>query len=112
MSVFGLVLLILLSPCKVRNFIQAELGVPQTKVLNKSQTTISHSNCQSIEVSESIQADVNSSVQQPDLLNANTYRFELIFVFSKQFLTQSTSSSKLVADVPLYILHQRFQVYS
>ncbi len=37
--------LLVLSPCKVRNFIQAQLGVPQTEVLNKSQTTREQANC-------------------------------------------------------------------
>src|SRR5690606_41833548 len=53
LSVFGLATLLLLSPCKVRNFIQAEVGVPQTTVLNSSQTSISTTSCVAFDVAES-----------------------------------------------------------
>lgn len=43
----GLILLLLISPCNVRNFIQEELGLPQTEVANKSKTYLSNSNCDS-----------------------------------------------------------------
>ena len=36
LSVVSLAFLLLVSPCKVRNFFQAELGLPQTEVSNKN----------------------------------------------------------------------------
>jgi len=51
-SILGLAFLLLFSPCKVRNYVQAELGLPITEVANKSKTTISNANCNSFENSE------------------------------------------------------------
>lgn len=112
MSIFGLAVLLLLSPCKVQNFIQAELGIPQAKVLNKSQSAISQSNCLTYETSEAIQTIFEQNVQQPDYSISEAYSFELIVKLPKHSLTQKSSRSQLVSDVPLYILYQNLQVYS
>ncbi|CDF79300.1 conserved hypothetical protein [Formosa agariphila KMM 3901] len=112
MSVFGLVLLLLLLPCKVRNFVQAELGVPQTKVLNKSQSTISQSNCQTFEFSETIQSTTKPSVQQPDVLISEAFHFDLTSYLFKHAFKLQTSRNQEVSDVPLYILYQNLKVYS
>ena len=109
---FGLVLLLLLSPCKVRNFIQAELGVPQTNVLNKSQSTISPSNCQTYEISETIQTISKTNIQQSYFPISEANSFEFKFDFPKHSATQSLSKRPLVTDIPLYILYQNLQVYS
>lgn len=112
LSIFGLVLLLLLSPCKVRNFIQAELEVPQTKVLNKSQSTISQSNCHVFEFSETIQSISKPTFQQSDLLISGTYRFDFAIYLHKHSFNLNASRDLLTFDVPLYILYQNLKVYS
>jgi len=112
LSIFGLVLLILLSPCKVRNFIQAELGIPQTKVLNKSQSTISESNCQTFEFSETIQTITKPTFQQSDFLISEASHFDFASYLFKNSFNLNTPRTQQVSDVPLYILYQNLKVYS
>lgn len=111
LSIFGLVLLLLLSPCKVRNFIQAELGIPQTRVLNKSQSTISESNCQTFEFSETIQT-TKPNFQQSDFLISEASHFYFDSYLFKNSFNLNTSRTQQVSDVPLYILYQNLKVYS
>src|SRR5690606_34914960 len=76
LSITGLALLLLLSPCKVRNFIQSELGVSQTQALNKSQSTISQYSCFAFEITESAETVSESSFATSFLLNPETYSFD------------------------------------
>ena len=112
LSVLGLLVLLLLSPCKVRNFIQTELGVPKTKVLNKSQSALSQSNCQTLDLSEAIQTYAKPTIQQPDFPPTDAVKCGFIIDAHKQFFTQRNSESHLILNVPLYILYQNFQIYS
>lgn len=112
MSVFGLVLLLLLSPCKVRNFIQAELEIPLTTVLNKSQSTISQSNCQTLEFSEAIPSISKISFQQSDFQKIEASSFDFTSYVLKHAFLFNTSKSQHAKDVPLYILYQNLKVYS
>ncbi|CAM3866927.1 MULTISPECIES: hypothetical protein [Flavobacterium] len=112
LSIFGLVLLLLLSPCKVRNFIQAELGIPQTNVLNKSQSTISQSNCQTFEFSETIQTITKPTFQQSDFLISEASHFDFTSYLLRNSFNLNTSRNLLVFDVPFYILYQNLKVYS
>lgn len=112
LPIFGLVLLLLLSPCKVRNFIQAELGVPQTNVLNKSQTTLSSTSCVAFDVVEINHSSSTSGTKKLDNL-ANDEFFAFHFpVLSKIAPHIRISKSKLIPSLPFYILYQKFQVYS
>ena len=111
LSLFGLVLLLLLSPCKVRNFIQAEVGVPQTNVSNKSQATISTS-CVAFDVAE---INHSSSTSVTKALDFFIIEPTFILHFQVQSKTNNTlriSKSKLIPSIPLYILYQNIQVYS
>lgn len=112
LSVAGLAILLLLSPCKVRNHIQVELGVPQTKVSNKSQSTISNLNCLVTEVSEAVQTSTKPIPQEPNFLIPDAFPLE----FTRDILNQSfhftTSRSHSVSVLPLFILYQNFRVYS
>ncbi|MGS0525432.1 hypothetical protein ACU8V7_09800 [Zobellia nedashkovskayae] len=112
LSVLGLVLLLFLSPCKTRNFIQAELGVIQTKVLNKSQSTVSQLDCPSFEVSEIIQTVSKPSFHQPNILTPEVYHFRFAFNWLRHYPIPTSSKEQLVSDVPLYILYQNLKVYS
>lgn len=112
LSISGLVLLLLLSPCKVRNYIQSELGIPQTKVLNKSQSTISHSNCLNVEVSDIVQSVLKPTFQQLDLFVLESYKFGFSLGLFNQSIYSISSRNHSVSAIPLYILYQNFQIYS
>ncbi|MGX1023542.1 hypothetical protein ACSSV5_000694 [Psychroflexus sp. MBR-150] len=112
LSIFGLALLLLLSPCKVRNFIQAELGISQTKVLNKSQSTISQSNCQTFQATETIQTISKPTFQQPGFLVSEIYPCEFTINLLRHSFIYGPSRNHSVSDVPLYILYQNLKVYS
>ena len=112
LSIFGLVLLLLLSPCKVRNFIQAELGIPQTDVSNKSQTTISSANCVAFDVAETNQSSSSSDKKEPENFANDEFSAFHFPVQSKITNTHRISKSKLIPSFPLYILYQNIQVYS
>jgi hypothetical protein len=106
------VLLLLLSPCKVRNFIQDELEVTQTKVLNKGQAAVSQSNCLTFDVSENLQPISKPTIQQPYFAVLEAYSFGVTIKPIKHSFTQKPSRGQLPPDVPLYILYQNLQVYS
>ncbi|TNE80619.1 MAG: hypothetical protein EP332_07030 [Bacteroidetes bacterium] len=111
-SVFGLAILLLLSPCKVRNFIEAELGIAQSKVINKSQTVLSESNCAIFELSETALASSQPESPQP------------LFVFGASLHFASTCLAKPLPPVPantriqsghkvpIYIRFQSLKVYA
>ena len=112
LSIVGMVLLLLLSPCKVRNFIQVELGLPQTDVLNKSQAIDSQSECQTFEVAKAVQSYSKPTVQQLCFLVADASHFEQRTYLPTKLFTPFTSENQLVPDIPLYILYQNLQIYS
>ncbi len=112
LSIVGLAMLLLFSPCKVRNFVEAQLGHPQTEVLNKSQSIVSQSNCQTVEVSKATQRYSKPSVQQPVFLVAEASDFEFRTQLHSQLFTPFISESQLVPDIPLYILYQNLQIYA
>lgn len=111
-SIVGLAMLLLFSPCKVRNFVEAELGLPQSEVLNKSQSVVSQFNCQTIEVAKAIQPQSKPTVQQPVFLVAEASDFEFRAQLHSQLFTPFISESQLVPDIPLYILYQNLQIYA
>ena len=112
LSIFGLVLLLLLSPCKVRNVIQTEFGIPQTKVLNKSQSTVSQSNCQTFELSEALHTTSKQTLQQSGFLIPETTRFDFTTRLLKSSFNFNTSGNQQVSGVPLYILYQNLKIYA
>ena len=112
LSIVGLAMLLLFSPCKVRNFIEAELGLPQSEVLNKSQSIVSQFNCQTIEVAKAVQSQSKPTVQQPVFLVAEASDFEFRAQLHSQLFTPFISESQQVPDIPLYILYQNLQIYA
>jgi hypothetical protein len=112
LSIFGLALLLLILPYKVRNFIQAELGTPQTTVLNKSQSTISQSNCQTFEVSETLKNSSKPTFKPSEFLISEASRFDFTIYLLKHSFNLNARGSQQATGVPLYILYQNFKVYS
>lgn len=112
LSVFGLACLLLLSPCKIRNVIQAQVGLPQTTVLNKSQTTISTTGCVAFDV-----AEIKHASSTPVTKTVDNFFNEKLFAFHSPIQSKATnairiSTSKPIPSTPLYILYQNILVYS
>lgn len=112
LSILGLVFLLLLSPCKIRNFIQAETGVSLTRVLNKSQSTISQSDCQTYETSYSIQLNTQPTVTLSNFVIPKVFSFKPRIRLVREYYIINPSENQLISDVPLYILYQNIKVYS
>src|SRR5690606_37726271 len=108
----GLVVLLCLSPCKVRNYIQSEFGALQTEVSNKSQTTINTANCNVFDVADAALNAAKPSIKHLAALVANNTDFTLnaIDFNNKPTITYNTKSES-VSFVPFYILFQNFKVY-
>jgi len=111
LSIFGLTLLLLLSPCKVRNYIQGELGIPITQVLNKSQSVKQGFDCEEFNASKAHQHQSKQTSYPLGVTFPKAYYLSPIVQVQKHSLP-NTSKSSLRPDVPLYILYQTFLVYS
>ncbi|MBZ9627741.1 hypothetical protein LB450_06470 [Psychroflexus sp. CAK1W] len=110
-SVLGLGVLLLLSPCKVRNFIQAELGVEQTQVSSKSQSFAPLLNCQTQRIAQA--KAVSSKLDTNPLTDAASPHFRIDFdvAFPQASIQNDYIRPNLASSVPLYILFSNFKVY-
>ena len=111
LSILGMALLLLFSPCKVRNFIEVELGLPQTEVLNKSQSIVSQSDCQTFDLSEIIHSSSKPTIQKPDFLISDDSNSEFRVNLHSCLFTPYTSVIQQVAEIPLYILYQNLKLH-
>ena len=107
-----MVFLLLLAPCKVRNYIQAELGLQTTEVSNKSQANLSNSNCQAL---EDTKVTISASKSYDQVLfvsvsNSITFPFRIIDFNTKStiFYTKEINTTSFV---PLYILFKNFKAH-
>ena len=110
LALLGLGLLLVLSPCKVRHFIQNELGLPQTEISNKNKTTFSKS-CDDLDVS--IELISKEKQANPSFLFVfKPFQFVLLAPnFQEQFPTLGNTFFSRVSPVPFYILYQNFKDY-
>lgn len=110
--VLGLTLLLLLAPCRVRNFIQEELGLTQTEVSNKNITTVNRSACSTVNTTETVFSNIKSLTQSSPLLTKNKVDFAFNAIDFKTNLASSYNTrNSSVSVVPLYILYQNLKVY-
>ena len=112
LSILGVALLLLFSPCKVRNFIEVELGLPQSEFLNKSQSIVSQSDCQSFDLSEIIHSSSKPTIHKPDFLISDDSNSEFRVNLHSCLFKPYTSVIQQVADIPLYILYQNLKIYA
>ena len=112
-SMMGLALLLLLAPCSVRNYIQAELGIPLTEVTSKSKTTIHQANCNTIETSEVIATNTKNTTQvKHQAILSSAPEFSPIAIApSASIISNYMNGTHSKVVVPLYILYQKSQTY-
>ncbi|MCH4553398.1 hypothetical protein [Aestuariibaculum lutulentum] len=109
-SLLGLALLLMLSPCKVRNFIQEELGIPQTEISNKNKTTFSQT-CSDSDTSIELTVKEKQTKQR---LFAEFKPFEAVLIITDFHEEPSSLTQTLfhrVSHIPFYILYQNFKDY-
>jgi hypothetical protein len=111
LPIIGLALLMLLSPCKVKNYFQANFGVAQTTVINKSQTALSQIDCRSTEVSELIEVTTKREIKHPHFFIPETTQITFPVDLSSATSGYLTPRKYPVFFVPLYILYQKLKVY-
>lgn len=112
LPILGLALLLLLSPCKVRNFIQSELDLAQTQVLNKSQSAFSQISCQDFEITTSDNTRPKQNLNISKALPLESYTTTLTEHPCKDSKIILLSDYDSTSDVPLYILYQNLKVYA
>ena len=109
--ILGLAVLLLLSPCKVRNYIQAELGIPQTEISNKIKTTVSSSSCNEVQISNQTTVEKRATtIKLPASLSEFIFAFFLSDI-SKSYTPNYQTRSYSASTIPLYILYQNFKDY-
>lgn len=112
LPVIGFALLLLISPCTIRNFVQAELGIPQTEVTNKSKATATSTTCSAVEKPDINSAHVNSFESISFVLFKNTFFYTLSVIDASNQLSHGYIEEKQsLSLVPLYILHKNFKAY-
>lgn len=112
LSLLGLIMLLLLSPCKVRNSIEFALGIPQTKVSNRNIATVSNNSCSVYEVRNAKVSVSQPTKPKPPLLTVtiSSNDGKIIGVFNPTF-TRNERWEESASPVPYYLLYQNFKVY-
>ncbi|WP_053977130.1 hypothetical protein [Mangrovimonas xylaniphaga] len=112
--VLGLMLLLLLSPCKVRNYIQSEFGLATTEASNKSKSTLGKSTCSDFEIAKTILASSKEKTAKDRLANTAMASFSQKLWASEtdnKVFVSSETKAPLGTSVPLYILYRNFKNY-
>lgn len=110
--VVGCALLLLISPCTIRNFVQTELGIPSTEVTNISKTTLTNTTCNAVQKTDLASVGTNLTVSSTFLLTENTIACVFIaFELTNQLAGFYTKGKQSLSLVPLYILHKNFKAY-
>ena len=112
LSLSGLVLLLLFSPCNVRKHLQTSFGMPQTEVSNKNKAVVSNSNCSSQELTDAehiiLESTDYSITGVAVAIDYETINSQLIAHTAN---TPYSSRERDLSIVPYYILYQNFQGY-
>ena len=108
-KIFSLGMLLLLSPCSVRNSIQSVLQLEQTEVTSKSKTTQLSRSCNTFEFSKA-STSISSKKQGKgsDLTPLPSYYIGFISSMPSKAATSSLVVNQYVTPlkVPLYILYK------
>ena len=109
-AILALALLLLLSPCKVRNFVQVELGIPKTEASNKSKGTVNPLDCVVVE-STAYQTNHYEPIPRIPALPAGRVVIREIPDLTPP-AQLAAAGENTAEELPLYILYHRFQVYA
>ncbi|WP_107039657.1 hypothetical protein [Brumimicrobium mesophilum] len=115
-QVLALGLILVFSPCSVRNSIQDSLNLTQTGVTNKSKTTNQFEElCTAFSVDvagDNPIQKINTTPELPELGNNQNLISQVNWGFAQGLaFNHYQSPSKVKDKTPLYLLHQQFKVY-
>ncbi|PZE17200.1 hypothetical protein DNU06_07965 [Putridiphycobacter roseus] len=102
----------MLSPCAVRNFIQAKFSLPQTEVSNLSKTTFHTSSCAVVEEDAAINHS-NITVNRVQVIGLVKKQVPVAISDAKKYVVPTAYQKKeyQIPIVPYFILYQNFKVY-
>lgn len=106
----SLCVLLLVSPCRVRNFIQAETGVSTTKVLNKSQTTVSNSNCSYAQQQTGITKVSKVDIPVAKILFFNTLSYIALGLSPIKVFISFYKKYIFSFGIPLYLVYLQLKI--
>lgn len=106
----GLTLLLLFSPCKVRNFIQSELGVEQTQVSSKSQSLAPQFSCQTQEITQVKATTTKLDTEQSSYAGSIHFNVDFDSTLLHDYVQNEDTILHLASSVPFYILYNNFKV--
>ena len=112
LTLFGLVLLMLFSPCKVTDFFQSGPDGAKTQLLNKKVSAHSNAACQSFDSSDAVATHANVDILHAEIPLLPAFRYKQQTFFVKETIILKPAASSFAAGVPLYILYRNLRVYS
>ena len=112
LTLFGLVLLMLFSPCKVTDFFQSGPEGAKTQLLNKKVSAHSNAACQSFDSSDAVATHANVDILHAEIPLLPAFKYKQQTFFVKETIILKPAASSFAAGVPLYILYRNLRVYS
>lgn len=109
-----LAFLLLLSPCKLRHYVQAQVGASTTQTLNKSKSSVVKHNCYN-SLEDSIYKNDSTKAFQLDIKNSFNSDAVVIKPYVFQLNNNGTddaSSKPLGLKSPIYILYSNLLIYA
>lgn len=106
-------MLLVFSPCKVRNSIQETLEIPKTEVSNKSLSSLNQSLCNIFTDAETVITKSNSSLQLAQVLPSKHSVFNTKNIaLSKRPVSHNYNARDQIPPLaPYYILFQNNKAY-
>lgn len=112
MEISALVLLLLFSPCKVRNSIQTVLKIPKTEVSNKSVSASKNSKICEAGINTTISKQETNVQKSKALINKKThFNAEIVDYIKKPITTYCKARDEIPPLAPYYILYKNNKAY-
>lgn len=111
-SILGLVVLLIFSPCSIRNTIQSALHIPTTEVANKNKASLNTNHCNSFEEAsfQNIVTKIQKQLIPIFKLDSPVFTIHFTSIAPKfEILLERICSAK--SGIPYYILYKNFKVY-
>lgn len=113
LSIIGLVVLLVFSPCKVRNSIQEVFATTKTEVSNKSISSLKNGTCDISTDAETIISTSNISLQlsKAVLVKPSQFNFNIASLSDRPITQYYNARAEIPPLAPYYILFQNNKAY-
>lgn len=109
--VSGLALLLLFSPCSVRNHLQSALDIPQTEVHNVNKAVVNSTNCNVNSAETAAYTSSNIAFQSLKVLDNAGTSLPNIALYQQSNLSNSSENGEDTSLVPYYILFGKLKLH-